>query len=77
MIENTYSPWTEEQVRILNKFQSSDVFHSFTCPNDGNDLIATKEGWICPCCDYTQNWALASMLEEDLIDNYISWLKFR
>jgi hypothetical protein len=54
MIENIYLTWTEEQVRILNKFQSSGVFHSFTCPNDGNDL-----------------------LEEDLIDNYISWLKFK
>ena len=21
------------------------------------NLVATKNGWICPVCDYTQNWA--------------------
>ena len=26
------------------------------------NLIATQKGWICPCCDYTQNWAHASMM---------------
>jgi hypothetical protein len=20
-------------------------------------LVATKEGWVCPACDYRQNWA--------------------
>lgn len=42
--------------------------HPFTCVNrgDGNHrdiygdlgaLIPTVRGWICPFCDYTQNWA--------------------
>ena len=42
--------------------------HPFTCPNrgDGNHfdngsdlgaLIPTVRGWICQCCDYTQDWA--------------------
>ena len=42
--------------------------HPFTCPNrgDGNHrenavdlgaLVPTVRGWICPYCDYTQDWA--------------------
>ena len=23
-----------------------------------SELIATENGWICPNCDYTQNWFL-------------------
>lgn len=22
------------------------------------ELVATKDGWICPTCDYKQNWCL-------------------
>lgn len=29
---------------------------------DDRKLVATNEGWMCPTCDYTQNWAHASML---------------
>jgi len=46
--------------------------HPFTCPNrsdgrhfdNGSDLgalIPTVRGWICQCCDYTQDWAHAHM----------------
>jgi hypothetical protein len=40
--------------------------HPFTCPNRGNHpelagdkgvLVPTVRGWICPFCDYTQDWA--------------------
>jgi hypothetical protein len=27
------------------------------------NLIATKDGWICPACDYKQNWAHSFMVE--------------
>lgn len=44
------------------------MFHPYTCGNrnDGNHrhfggdlgmLIPTVNGWICPCCDYKQDWA--------------------
>lgn len=50
--------------------------HPFTCPNRGDlahniksigardhgMLIATKEGWRCPACDYRQDWAHGFML---------------
>jgi hypothetical protein len=32
--------------------------------NDDRDyglLVATKDGWVCPVCGYTQNWAHAFM----------------
>jgi len=89
-------PFSREEVDNLNSFQSSGMFHPYTCQNDGDrehilyefksrhedsdyeefiknekmkgvdfpevaftetKLIATEGGWICPVCDYTQNWA--------------------
>jgi hypothetical protein len=57
------APWTEEQVSKLNKFQSRGIMHPFTCSGGHGNLIATKDGWICEKCDYTQDWAHAMMLE--------------
>jgi hypothetical protein len=62
---STFSP--DEVVR-LNAYQTSRRFHPFTCPNRGDGahrhfngnlgaLVATTRGWICPFCDYTQDWA--------------------
>jgi hypothetical protein len=33
-------------------------------------LIATKEGWYCPVCDYRQDWAHRFMLEKPQIRYY-------
>jgi len=52
--------FTKEEVENLNSYQESGIFHQFTCGNnhDGErNLVATQEGWICPSCDYTQDWA--------------------
>jgi hypothetical protein len=61
MAEQIQAPFTEDQVNSLNEYQPSGVFHPFTCGGDKcrNDLVATKEGWVCPDpeCDYTQDWA--------------------
>lgn len=64
------TPWAEELVRTLNATQRSRRVHPYTCENrgDGNHpfepeygdtgvLRATENGWICPYCDYTQDWA--------------------
>ena len=67
------APFTVEQVYYLNKYQSLDSVHPFTCIRQVNyevnakdhdldlggrsKLVATVNGWICPYCDYTQNWA--------------------
>ena len=52
-------PFSEQQIKSMNDFQASGSFHPFTCGNDSRhrDLIATPEGWICPDCDYTQDWS--------------------
>lgn len=64
------APWTDEQVKNLNEFQTEGYMHPFTCggKKDGKDcrsvLVATKDGWICPDgCGYTQNWAHSFMLD--------------
>ena len=61
MSERIFAPFTVQQVAALNEYQETQVMHPFTC--GGSDvhcrevLIATEEGWICPKCGYTQNWA--------------------
>ena len=55
------APWTAEQVDALNRHQRAGFMHPFTCPgHEGGgdrDLIATRRGWICCHCAYTQEWA--------------------
>ena len=64
------APWTPEQVEALNKYQNTTGIHPYTCPNEQctgkeklalvslpAELVATPDGWKCPYCGYTQNWA--------------------
>lgn len=64
-MEKSYE-FSDESIKRLNEEQNDDRFHGYTCcgydgcvrseqPNWGK-LIATKEGWICPCGKYKQNW---------------------
>ena len=63
---------TPDDIQALNKHQNRNNRHSFICPNRGDGthrefngdlgaLVATYRGWICPWCDYTQDWAHESM----------------
>ncbi len=57
---------TDEQIQEFNEYQKSGIFHPFTCGSgnrcddkhlDGEGLlVATKDGVICPYCDYRQSW---------------------
>lgn len=73
-MEKVTAPFTPDQVQHLNAFQNGPV-HSFTCCSpdipectrasglsDGT-LIATEEGWTCPCGKYKQDWAHAEMAD--------------
>jgi hypothetical protein len=57
------APWTDEQVAALNRWQQAGFVHPFTC-YDGDDLVATRDGWVCPHCNYKQDWAHAFMFRE-------------
>lgn len=61
------APWTPEQVAALNAYQALGFVHEFTCLEDhGPDsrvLVAATDGWICPSCDYTQDWAHDAMAD--------------
>lgn len=70
-MSDVFSP---DEVVNLAKAQTARMFHPFTCANrnDGNHrnvfgdtgaLVPTVRGWICPFCDYTQNWAHGIMKE--------------
>lgn len=65
--------FSADQVVALADWQQRGVVHPFTCPNRGDGrhrdlygdlgaLVPTVRGWICPFCDYTQNWAHDFML---------------
>jgi hypothetical protein len=63
------APWSDDVVLKLSELQSGARYgHPYTCINrsDGNHhnnghdlgcLVPTTDGWICPDCDYTQDWA--------------------
>lgn len=72
------APFTQDAVQALNEYQTDTAnarpMHPFTCGNrgDGNHgseggdkgiLIATFDGWVCPYCDYTQDWAHGFMAD--------------
>lgn len=63
------APWSEEEIKKLNDYQQSGMGHPYTCDRSHKEcevhegdylkdgiLIATKEGWVCPCGKYKQNW---------------------
>ena len=73
------APFANQTVTALNQSQvgvgKGMIIHPFTCANrgDGNHgneggdtgvLIATEAGWVCPHCDYVQNWAFSAMATE-------------
>jgi hypothetical protein len=66
------APWTSEQVDALNRYQRLGHVHEFTCKeqHDGADrtLYATREGWRCPHCAYTQDWAHKAMLTAEPLE---------
>jgi hypothetical protein len=54
---DTMQVFIEDEVASLNSYQESRVFHPFTCDKCGAGFRATTTGWVCPDCDYQQNWA--------------------
>ena len=84
MLKTFKAPWTEAEVKALNATQNASAMHPFTCANRSNGkhvyyngdlgaLIATKGGWVCLSCDYTQNWAYEMMLEQwDPLDGLLT-----
>jgi glutaredoxin len=73
-LDRISAPFTQEQVRALNLFQDDyKKHHPFCCFGEAKRdhpvearLVATVRGWICPYCDYTQNWAHQHMLDYGL-----------
>jgi hypothetical protein len=60
------APWTPEQIEKLNHYQQLGYVHEYTCANNHDEnrvLVAMRDGWVCPTCDYTQDWAHASSLQ--------------
>lgn len=72
MREIIKTPWSAEQIEALNRYQKIGLMHPYTCGENRKDenhldgegvLIATVNGWICPYCDYRQDWACESLIK--------------
>ena len=59
--------WSQEKVDALNSHQKDFRFHPYTCGFNRTDekhldgvgrLIATVYGWVCPYCEYKQNFVI-------------------
>ena len=54
--KKVYTPWTNEQVEALKKWQENDEMHPYTC-RCGESLTPYNSGWKCDYChNYKQNW---------------------
>ena len=66
------APFTDEEIENLKKRQNNGRFHPYTCDRHAEEcevnveprdyskdgvLIPTREGWVCPCGKYKQDWA--------------------
>lgn len=51
--------WSDEKCFALNAAQHDHRFHGYTCGTDSRHrpLIATRHGWKCAECPYTQKWS--------------------
>lgn len=51
-------PWSDETIAALAEHQSNGRIHPYTCGNDSRHVLKpTRDGWVCPECNYRQNWA--------------------
>lgn len=75
-INNIYAPWTEDQVKLLERWQNVGFVHEYSCIKNTKrcgKLIPTVSGWICPYCDYRQNWFMdfpPEILDKDPFDGF-------
>ena len=78
-METIKAPFTDEQVASLNEYQQLGLMHPFTCcSHDGckkdatvkhGILIASNEGWTCPCGKWKQDWAHKFMTDVEALKN--------
>lgn len=72
------APWSSEVIQNPAQIQSGERYgHPYNCINrgdrkhrdNGNDrgcLVPTSQEWICPDCEYTQDWAHESSIKMPL-----------
>lgn len=82
--DTTEATWSPDEVKLLNRWQQLRIVHPFTCGNNRMDekhrayqaehggdygqLVATENGWVCPACGYTQEWAHQAMVNPKTLD---------
>lgn len=67
------APWSKKQCDALNAWQKRSGVQRFMCSRHGDGehkaangvLVATRNGWRCMDCPYTQTWAHDFMAEPE------------
>jgi len=78
MSSQVNAPFSEDQVKSLNEYQTSGCFHEFTCGNTKcrDALVASETGWKCPTCGFDdQKWAWSWMTDWRWKELYVPKLK--
>lgn len=60
-----HAPWSDRQVEAINRFQQCNHVHPFTCGRENcrDVLVAKHFGFVCPSCNYKQDWCHTSMAD--------------
>lgn len=72
------TPWTEEQVHNLHRWQHNRAVHPYTCgaehPGHQYILYPTADGWRCPDpnCKYLQTWAWEFSTDGSFPDDFFT-----
>jgi len=72
-MERVEAPFTDEQVKLLERYQKCESVHPFTCFFDTSELVPSVMGWFCTQCDYTQAWCHAMMIDLNWIEMVENW----
>lgn len=59
--ESDHAPFSDDQVSAMNRYQSDERFHPYTCC-DHQIMSMTSGGLKCPKCGIVQNWVLRQTL---------------
>lgn len=61
-IEKIIAPFNDEDMELMQVYQSNPFVHPYTC-NCGNVFIIWKWGLHCEKCGYLQTWVLKSSVD--------------
>lgn len=66
----TNTPFTDEQVKNIQRYQTIGYVHEMTCGGEHISsaiLMVDNDGLFCPYCDYKQKWVPSCVADGSVI----------